>query len=286
MIDIHTHIGLLSDSKESKHKFLSAKGLVQMLDEEKIDKAVVLPLISPESTYSPSTSQDVLAAYREYPDRIIPFANVDPRSGMNRPDTDFSWILEEYKEKGCKGIGEVTPNLYMDDPRVQNLFYHCGKVGLPVLFHVADKIGGVYGLVDEINLPRLEKMLRKFPDTIFIGHAMSFWAEISAEVEEETRGGYPKGPLKKPGRVPELLGKYPNLYGDLSAGSGYNALARDKEYAPKFLEKYQDKLFFGTDYLSPGQKMPIISFLKEINISKQSYQKITQDNACRILRLE
>ena len=44
------------------------------------------------------------------------------------------------------------------------------------------------------------------------------------EVDPSTRGGYPKGPIHKPGRVAELLSKYDNLYGDLSAGSGYNAI--------------------------------------------------------------
>ena len=32
--------------------------------------------------------------YRRHPSRIIPFANLDPRSGHS-PEADFSWILEE-----------------------------------------------------------------------------------------------------------------------------------------------------------------------------------------------
>ncbi|GAH18502.1 unnamed protein product, partial [marine sediment metagenome] len=137
--------------------------------------------------------------YRRHPDRIIPFYKADPRNGNNSPDTDFSWVLEEYKEAGCKGVGELTANLYIDDPRYKNLFYQCGKAGLPVIFHLAVKIGGVYGLVDDKGLPRLEKILSELPDTIFIGHAMGFWSEISSEVDEETRGGYPKGSIKSPG---------------------------------------------------------------------------------------
>jgi len=88
---------------------------------------------------------------------------LDPRASGSKLDTDFSWVLEEYKERDCKGVGEVTVNLYIDDPRGRNLFYHCGKLELPVLFHLAEKIEGVYGLADDIYLPRLERILQEFP---------------------------------------------------------------------------------------------------------------------------
>ncbi len=40
----------------------------------------------------------------------------------------------------------------------------------------------------------------------------------------------------------ELLRKYPNLYADLSALSGANAILRDPEYGVKFLDEFQDRL--------------------------------------------
>ena len=46
------------------------------------------------------------------------------------------------------------------------------------------------------------------------------------------------------GAVVRLMRQYPNLWADLSpaAGSGYNALARDPDYAVKFLHEFQDRL--------------------------------------------
>ena len=41
--------------------------------------------------------------------------------------------------------------------------------------------------------------------------------------------------------------KYANLYADLSARSGFNALSRDPEFAYQFIEEFHDRLFFGTD---------------------------------------
>jgi hypothetical protein len=44
-----------------------------------------------------------------------------------------------------------------------------------------------------------------------------------------------------------LLSDYPNVYGDLSANSGRNALARDPEFAAEFLRRHRAKLMFGSD---------------------------------------
>jgi len=287
IIDGHVHIARLQTTKNEKRTPVTPEKLIKKMDEEGIDKAIVLPIVSPETGFFPSTCQEVLKASKKYPDRLIPFCNLDPRAAGNKPDTDFSWVLEEYKEAGCKGVGEITANLYIDDPRVKNLFYYCSKLKLPVLFHLATKVGGVYGLADSIHLPRLEKVLQEFPEVIFIGHAMAFWSEISAKVDEKTRGGYPKGPVKEEGRVPELLKKYPNLYGDLSAGSGYNAISRDPHYGYKFLEEFQDKLLFGTDICFIEQELPQVKFFKEGlkkgKISKQTYKKITCENIKKLL---
>ena len=43
------------------------------------------------------------------------------------------------------------------------------------------------------------------------------------------------------------LGDYPNLFGDMSANSGNNAMSRDPEFTADFLKRHQDKLFFGSD---------------------------------------
>ena len=37
------------------------------------------------------------------------------------------------------------------------------------------------------------------------------------------------------------------MYGDLSAGSGLNALLRDEDHAREFLKRHQNKLMYGSD---------------------------------------
>lgn len=101
--------------------------------------------------------------------------------------------------------------------------------------------------------------------------------------------GYPKGPVTPGGRLIELLRTYDNLWGDISAGSGNNALVRDKEFGFRFLEEFQDRLLFGTDICMPGQQVPQGETMREALasglLSKTAYEKICHKNAERLLGL-
>jgi hypothetical protein len=290
IIDVHAHIGRCGKRRTDT---LSAEQLLQKMDAWGIQKACLLPLHDcAEGWYLQSTTEDILSACDLDPERLIPFCLIDPRFGDNSPTTDFSDLLAEYKERGCRGIGELLPNLYFDDPRALNLYRQAGEAGLPVLFDMMNQIGGMYGLVDDPGLPRLERALREAPETVLIGHGPTFWAEISAEVPPNERGGYPKGPIRKGGAVPRLMEAYPNLWADLSAGSGYNAITRDPAFGLEFLDRFQDKLLFGTDVLRHDQTerdVPIVGLLPRLRdegkLSGPAYRKIARENAIRLLGL-
>ncbi|OYT64718.1 hypothetical protein B6U74_04950 [Candidatus Bathyarchaeota archaeon ex4484_205] len=290
IIDIHTHASVhpYGVSKWGNRKRLTPEQLLEIMDFWGIDKAVVLPIVSPEGAFEIERMDEALLVAERCPDRLIPFVNVDARMFENSPATDFTKVLEEYKERGCKGLGEVTSKLYVDDPRVMKLYEACGNLDLPIIIHFTSP-RGKYGLVDEIHLPRLERMLQKYPNTPFLGHAPAFWCEVDKYVTEEDRNKYPEGKIKEPGRVPELLEKYPNLYGDLSAESGYNAVNRDWEFAAWFLDKFQDKLLFGTDYGLTDLDLRHVElynrFLEEGIINDRIYDKIMWQNATKLLRL-
>jgi predicted TIM-barrel fold metal-dependent hydrolase len=227
---------------------------------------------------------------RKYPDTFYWFCNIDPREGGNSPDTDFSYFLDYYVEKGAKGIGEITSNLYFDDPRVLNLFKHVEKKGIPLTFHMAHKMYDCYGLIDDLGMPRLEKALKMFPGLKFLAHSQTFWAHMSSDVTEESRKGYPTGRVN-PGRVYELMKKYPNLLGDLSAGSGFNAITRDPEFGYAFLEEFNERLFFGTDICAPsnytqaffGFSLWFDNALENGKISARAYENICRNNALKLL---
>ena len=93
-----------------------------------------------------------------------------------------------------------------------------------------------------------------------------------------------------PGRLIELMDTYANLHGDLSAGSGFNAISRDPAYGYEFMERYQDRLYFGTDIANVPQELPIVDFFKHLRdeklIDSMALEKITWRNADRLLGLE
>ena len=286
LIDCHVHASRVkSVSRRGGTRYPTSDELVAKLDEEGIDMAVVMCGIGCECRSQFVTPEDVLDICALHPDRLIPTCCVDPRSYSNSPDADFSGFFEVYKEAGCKGVGELTSHLWFDHPMVWNLFRYCAEYEMPVTFHVAPRHGGCYGLVDELGLPRLERTLREFPDLIFCAHSQPFWAEISADVTEQTRPGYPKGRVI-PGRVVELFERYDNLYGDLSAGSGYNAVSRDPEFGYEFMERFQDRLLFGTDISYPELVCPLPGYLADAveggHISAEAYEKIAWRNVNRV----
>ncbi len=50
---------------------------------------------------------------------------------------------------------------------------------------------------------------------------------------------YPKTRVTPGGITDRLLSDYPNVYGDMSAGSGLNAMLRDEDHAREFLKRHQ-----------------------------------------------
>jgi len=288
LIDVHTHIGRLNPDRR---QMLDANDLVNKMDVWGVDKSCVHCLSEhPEAHYLEADTEDVIAACSKYPDRLIPFCLIDPRFGLNSPEMDFSYRLEEYVARGCKGMGEMLPKMYFDDPRCLNLFRQVGEFNLSITFDMNDSPNH-YGLRDDYGLPRLEKALQECPNTVLVGHGPTFWAEISGDVPEP-RAGYPNGPVVPGGAVPRLMEKYDNLWADLSAGSGYNGITRDEQFGLEFLDRFQDKLMFGTDHCARyinNPDAPIVEFIKRVRddklLSEEACDKLASGNAIRLMGL-
>jgi predicted TIM-barrel fold metal-dependent hydrolase len=288
LIDIHGHIGRVSPDRR---EFVDVTNLIAKMDAWGIDKTCILPLSEhPEGAYLECDTEDILTACSRYPDRLIPFCLIDPRYG-NHPTIDFSHLLDEYRMRGCKGLGEMLPKLDFDDPRGINLYRQAGRYQMPVLFDMQDRDSG-YGLRDDYGLPKLERTLQACPDTVFIGHGPTFWAEISADVPADNRCSYVPGPVKPGGAVPRLMRQYANLWADTSAGSGYNGLTRDPAFGLEFLDEFQDKLIFGTDSClrsDVNRIVPIVAFFRDLRATKRlseaALAKIEWQNCTRLLGL-
>ena len=288
-IDVHAHAYLFdSPPQDGKTQFCTVDEVLKRYDELNIEKGILLPLIGPE-TYLPQSNQEILEICRLHPDRFIPFFNIDPRGMQNSEFTDFSVWINWFKERGCKGVGEFMPNMYFREPRVMNMFRQFEAAGLPVIFDDTVYVNYRYGLVDDPGLPQLEMVLRSCPTLIMLGHGPAFWSEIGVLDTVFDRGTYPAYPIRAEGAVPKLFRRYKNLWGDLSAGSGYNALARDVDYAINFLNEFQDRLCFGTDICYPTQNLPLADFLIDLKksgkLSADAFEKIARGNIKRLLNI-
>jgi len=287
-IDIHAHTHRIpGPPRYGKQAYATPQQLLERYESINVESAVLLPTANPECAYETQSNMEILEICKAYTGRFIPFCNVDPRAMTNSADAPLNELLNFYKEQGCKGIGEVCINLPFLDTLVQNLFKHAQAAGLPLTFHMAPRIGGAYGLYDDPGLPQLERSLQLWPGLKFLAHSQAFWAEMAPLETPADRYGYPSYPVKEEGVVPKLMRRYENLLGDLSAGSGCNALARDLNYAVDFINEFQDRLFFGTDICVPDTPTPLVNLLLKLRnegkISVEVFDKIAKENARKLL---
>jgi len=186
---------------------------------------------------------------------------------------------------GVRVCGEWKFRTLIDDPRSLELFRTAGELKLPVVIHLdVPYLANVEGefVYDERwyggTIENLERALKACPETNFIGHAPGFWREISGDAATAS-ARYPKGPVVTGGGLYGLFDRNPNLYADLSGGSGRFALQRDPQHALRFIERYQDRLLFGRDLY--GQELH--QFLQTLGLPEAIEAKIYSGNAERLV---
>lgn len=226
-LDCHLHIN---------HKGRSIEDTVKHMDATGTEKAFILPLETGEGGVTLRT-ETVLHSFHKYKDRLIPFCQTDIR----KPDVIER--IRAYHLLGCRGIGEQKEHLPLNDRRVEAVIALCDEFNWPITIHFQDNKAGYNQGIEH----HLETYLKKYKRVRIIGHAQSFWSHISADVPSPEKTLYPTGPVKAGGLLDRLMGEYPNLYADMSAGSGFNAISRDEEFSAGFLERNRKQLLFGSD---------------------------------------
>jgi uncharacterized protein len=159
---------------------------------------------------------------------------------------DAEQVLTQALKNGAQGFGEMKFHVAADGPELRRLYAVAADLHVPILIHFQEVDHFPSEGTWSTGFARtFESVLKAYPTTTFIGHADAFWANVSADYHNEA--AYPTGPVKRGGVTDRWLGDYPNLFGDMSAVSGNNAMARDPEFTVDFLKRHQDKLLFGSD---------------------------------------
>jgi predicted TIM-barrel fold metal-dependent hydrolase len=244
-------------------------------------------------------SVDQIAALRQkYPGRLLGwFASAD----ITKPEAEA--LLTNAIKNGAIGFGEIKFHVEAGGPELRRMYALAADLNVPILIHFQEVPHTPTEGVFSTGFRNFEAMLKAYPKTIFIGHADAFWANVSADYANDV--AYPTGSVKRGGITDKLLGDYANLYGDLSANSGNNALSRDPEFTAGFLKRHEDKLIFGSDCACSDGKGGGVSqagnpaasrlagkcvaretlTLLRTTVSPAAFRKMSWENAHRVYRL-
>jgi len=268
IIDLHQHTNYLGRSDEALIGHQRSLG---------IQKTVLLPAGSKYGLAADCGGNDtVMKLARKYPKEFFFFANELPDLPEARS------VIEKYLKAGAIGIGEQKFPVDCDSPHVLKIAEIAREFDVPVLLHFEHKMYN-------FGLERFHTVLEKFPTVRFIGHAQTWWGDIDRSHDPAVM--YPKTEVTPGGITDRLLSDYPNMFGDLSAGSGLNSLLSDEDRAREFLKRHQDKLLYGsdcTDQEGSGKKCiggKGIAAIRRLAPSPVVASKIFHQNIRKVMRV-
>jgi predicted TIM-barrel fold metal-dependent hydrolase len=280
VIDIHQHTNYHGRSDAQLVAHQRAMGVTHTL---------LLPAGSPQTLSSTHQgrsnglaagcggNETVERLAREHPAQFCFGANEVPDLPTARAEIDH-WL-----KRGGRIIGEQKFGVACDGPALELVASLARDHQVPVLLHFQ---------VGEYNLgfDRFWRTLEQFPTVNFIGHAQTWWSNVDEYWDGTSL--YPTGPVTPGGLTDRYLGEYPNMFGDLSAGSGLNFLLRDEEHTRWFLDRHQDKLLFGSDCADalgrgPGcQGSQTLAAIRRLAPTRRVERKLLFENASSLLHLE
>ena len=307
VIDLHTHDYAKSDEGVDEW--------VRLMDDVGIEKSIIL-------TYSTGARFDsAVAKYGRYKNRFEVWCGFD-YTGIDKPGWEKHAVeeLERCYKKGARGVGELGDKglgelyshpvpgygLHIDDPRMKPLLQKCAQLHMPVSIHVAED-EWMYHDADSTNdglmnsstwkvdltkkgilnhdelVASLENAVKNNPKTIFIAcHLANCCSDLS--------------------KLAKLFDAYPNLYADIAAR--YSEIAPIPRFVHAFMEKYRDRIVYGTD-MGTTKQMYLTTFrilesadehfyerdlfnyhwpLYGLSLTDATLKKIYGDNARKILK--
>jgi predicted TIM-barrel fold metal-dependent hydrolase len=280
-----------------------AAEILKNMDETNIQKTILFS--------GTGKAFDALAAvFGKYPDRFELWCGLD---FSNFPTSTLA-ELERCVKAGGRGLGEISDKgtgyrgaepMHLDDPRMDPILEKVADLGLPINVHMGDP-QWMYEPMDATNDLLFEALYWRRDDKKDDKDLAGM-----LQVLDNAAGKHPRVnfiachfanqtfDLERLGR---LLDKHPNLYADTSQREAY--LAAIPRFGKQFIEKYADRIVYGTDQ---GYGLPMYrnSFriwetldehfyawdvantrfaLSGLGLSDATLKKLYQDNARRLLK--
>ena len=276
VIDIHTHLGW---SKGEEISFLTTPDQILPV----MDRKNVRTMVNLTGGSGAGLAQSIRTFESAAPGRFLTFTEPSwhriAQPGYSQWQADE---MERAKKAGAKGLkilktlglflregGTTGPLVKIDDPRFDPMWDACGRLGLPVAIHVSDP-EAFFTPIDRFN-ERYDE-LGNHPDWSFLGRDFPSNAELLA-ARNRMFARHPNtrfivlhvgNNAENLGFVSENLDRFPHHVVELGARIG--ELGRQPRTARRFIEKYQDRVLFGTDAVPPpdGENYPQQVFKDEL----------------------
>lgn len=241
LTDIHNH--LRNDPGGDR--------LIEIMDTFGVGNALIMGL--PQSP-----NEGVLDAMRKHPGRFVGGAYLDPRLGSKAIDA-----LKHYHAEGMKVV-KLFPNFgyYPDEDRLRPFFDAVAESQMAVLSHCGWLAPTMGVTAAHYSHPgKFEKLLRAYPETIFI---FAHMGGIDGFLETRM-----------------LISRAPNAFADISPGQGLWVM----EYAgPIAASMPTDKIMWGADMY---YDRTLLDRYHEALVARgmgESLEKIFHTNAQRLLQ--
>lgn len=304
-IDFHIHLAVLQPVEDA------VKDIQEMCRRNQYETVCIQTLTHGDNHHIPFANETAFEVHSKLPGSYLFASPV-------HDGTSYVEQTKKFMEMGADGIKLLIgkPSEYRDlhvkydDPIIEDFFAYAQECDIPVLLHHNDPekhwdksrmkpeniAKGWY--YDPEKMPScawfdeaLENLLAKFPNLrIALAH-MGFYAD-------------------KLDHLVELMEKYPNLYMDITPALDiFEDLSAQPEKAKAFFEKYEDRIFYGTDAWSDlltneehrrynEKKVKVVrhflceegdevidgQFTAGLGLSKEQQEKIYYDNCLKFIK--
>lgn len=274
VIDVHTHITVSAKSKNgvalaAQRTYLGTPDeLLSVMDRKNIRAMVNLT-----GGYDEGLAEVLKKYDQAFPGRFFSFTEpcyekfLEPdypriqADAIERAHNTASKGLKILKTLGLYLRENITSGklVRIDDSRFDPMWDACGQLNMPVAIHVSDPIA-FFTPTDRFN-ERYEE-LHNHPDWSFYGRDFPSNAEL-LDARNRVIARHPRTQFlvlhvgnfaENLDNVSENLDRFPNMTVDIAARIG--ELGRQPRRSRRFLDRYQDRILFGTDATPHGDETP------------------------------
>lgn len=270
VVDFHVHVAKFKMWKPWVHEYLkrenpsvyehfdeimTPKNLLNFMDTEGVDFAVILAEIAPLTTGI--VKNEFVVEFCRGSERLIPFASINPVIDLNPPKT----LVRLVRDLGMRGLKLFPPyqHFYPNDASLYKLYEKAQELEIPINFHTGSSVFKNAKLKYGDPL-YLDDVAVDFPDlTVIQAHGgRGFWYDVAYF----------------------LAKRHKNVYIDISGLPPKNLLV----YFPD-LEKIADKIVFGSDWPGVASIKENIEAIGRLPLRAETKRKILGENARRLLGL-